>query len=81
VNDVSPIAWLLAIGALMAMLALSALFSASEAALFSLTTAQRSQLQLSRPSDKCIEKLLSNPSHLLSCILLCNLVINITFFV
>jgi len=80
VNDVSPIAWLLAIGALMAMLALSALFSASEAALFSLTTAQRSQLHLSRPSDKCIEKLLSNPSHLLSCILLCNLVINITFF-
>jgi CBS domain containing-hemolysin-like protein len=53
VNDVSPIAWLLAIGALMAMLALSALFSASEAALFYLTTAQRSQLQLSRPSDKC----------------------------
>jgi putative hemolysin len=65
---------------LLAMLGLSALFSASEAALFSLTTVQRSQLLDQNRSDKAIIRLLANPSQLLSCILLCNLFINITFF-
>jgi putative hemolysin len=80
VNDISSITWVLAIGSLVVMLGMSALFSASEAALFSLTTAQRSQLDRSRRSDKSILLLLGQPSHLLTCILLCNLVINITFF-
>jgi CBS domain containing-hemolysin-like protein len=65
---------------LLVMLGMSALFSASEAALFSLTTLQRSQLNKVGRSDRAIEDLLSNPSRLLTCILLCNLVINITFF-
>jgi Mg2+/Co2+ transporter CorB len=80
VNEVSWIAWLLSVGSLVFMLGLSALFSASEAALFSLTTVQRSQLDLKRRSEKSIDQLLTNPSQLLSCILLCNLFINITFF-
>lgn len=62
------------------MLCLSAFFSASEAALFSLTPLQRTQLDLKRGNEKAIEQLLLNPSQLLSCILLCNLFINITFF-
>ena len=62
------------------MLGLSALFSASEAALFSLTTSQRASLHRAIRTDSAIEALLSNPSRLLTCILLCNLVINITFF-
>ncbi len=62
------------------MLFLSALFSASEAALFSLTPAQRLKLVSTRRADKAILRLLSNASHLLTCILLCNLAINITFF-
>lgn len=62
------------------MLGLSALFSASEAALFSLTTTQRAQLDFNNRSEKAIEQLLTNPSQLLTCILLCNLFINITFF-
>lgn len=66
--------------ALVGMLLLSALFSASEAALFSLTSAQRLRLELSRRADRAIERLLGNASHLLTCILLCNLAINITFF-
>jgi putative hemolysin len=80
VNGAGPIGWLIAFASLAAMLGLSALFSASEAALFSLTTAQRTQLDSKRARDRSIEKLLSNPSVLLSCILLCNLFINISFF-
>jgi len=80
VNEVSLIAWFLSGISLITMLGLSALFSASEAALFSLTPLQRSQLDLKRRSDKAIEQLLMHPSQLLSCILLCNLFINITFF-
>jgi putative hemolysin len=80
VNEVSWIAWFLSVGSLILMLGLSALFSASEAALFSLTTVQRSQLDLKLRSEKSIDQLLTNPSQLLSCILLCNLFVNITFF-
>ncbi len=76
----SSVAWLLVPAALIGMLILSALFSASEAALFSLTSAQRLKLDSTRSSDRAILRLLSNASHLLTCILLCNLAINITFF-
>ncbi|MCY2985772.1 MAG: CNNM domain-containing protein [Planctomycetota bacterium] len=79
-SGISSLAWLLAPAALIGMLFLSALFSASEAALFSLTSAQRLKLDSARRSDRAIQHLLSNPSHLLTCILLCNLAINITFF-
>ena len=78
--DASVIAVALASLSLLAMLGLSAFFSASEAALFSLTTLQISRLSENAQTDKAIKKLLSNPSQLLSSILLCNLFINITFF-
>ncbi len=78
--EISSLAWILVPSALVGMLCLSALFSASEAALFSLTSAQRLKLDSSRPSDRAILRLLGNASHLLTCILLCNLAINITFF-
>jgi len=71
---------LLVPAALIGMLFLSALFAASEAALFSLTSAQRLKLDSARRADRAIRHLLSNASHLLTCILLCNLAINITFF-
>ena len=79
-HEISSLAWVLVPSALVGMLCLSALFSASEAALFSLTSAQRLKLNSSRPSDRAIQRLLANASHLLTCILLCNLAINITFF-
>ena len=79
-TEIGSIAWLLVPAALVGMLFLSALFSASEAALFSLTSAQRLKLDASRRSDRAIQQLLHNASHLLTCILLCNLAINITFF-
>lgn len=79
-NGISSITWLLTTVALFFLLGLSALFSASEAALFSLTTGQRTQLDRSKRTDRAIDALLSNPSHLLTSILLCNLVVNITFF-
>ncbi len=79
-NEISSLAWLFVPAAMIAMLCLSALFSASEAALFSLTPAQRLKLNTTRRSDRAIQRLLSNASHLLTCILLCNLAINITFF-
>ncbi len=79
-TEISSIAWLLVPAALVGMLFLSALFSASEAALFSLTPAQRLKLDSGRRSDRAIHQLLHNASHLLTCILLCNLAINITFF-
>ena len=79
-TEISSIAWLLVPAALVGMLLLSALFSASEAALFSLTPAQRLKLDPVRRSDRAIQQLLHNASHLLTCILLCNLAINITFF-
>ncbi len=79
-QGISSLAWLLVPAALIGMLCLSALFSASEAALFSLTPAQRLKLDSNRRDDRAILRLLSNASHLLTCILLCNLAINITFF-
>ena len=79
-SGISSLAWLLVPAALIGMLFLSALFSASEAALFSLTSAQRLKLDSARRADRAIQLLLSNASHLLTCILLCNLAINITFF-
>ena len=80
INELNSVAWILVSTALIGMLILSALFSASEAALFSLTSAQRLKLDSTRSSDRAILRLLSNASHLLTCILLCNLAINITFF-
>jgi len=79
-TEISSIAWFLVPAALVGMLLLSALFAASEAALFSLTPAQRLKLDPARRSDRAIQQLLHNASHLLTCILLCNLGINITFF-
>lgn len=58
---------------------LSAIFSASEAALFSLSTQQRKKLQ-DNLTDNMIKGLLANASHLLSCILLCNLGVNLTYY-
>ena len=80
IKELNSVAWILVSAALIGMLILSALFSASEAALFSLTSAQRLKLDSTRSSDRAILRLLSNASHLLTCILLCNLASNITFF-
>ncbi len=59
---------------------LSALFSASEAALFSLTAPQRQRLVESQAVDRAIRGLLSDAPHLLTCVLLCNLAANLSFF-
>ncbi|HUP79129.1 MAG TPA: CNNM domain-containing protein [Pirellula sp.] len=80
INEISSVTWLLIPTALIGMLFLSALFSASEAALFSLSSIQRLKLDPQKRSDQAILRLLGNASHLLTCILLCNLAINITFF-
>lgn len=58
----------------------SAFFSASEAALFSLTWAQRKQLQPLRKADGRMLSLLEKPDRLLSAILFWNLLVNMAFF-
>lgn len=61
------------------LLALSASFSGSETAFFSLTQARRDRLSETRPRVHArVEKLLSQPRRLLSTLLLSNLLVNTT---
>ena len=62
-SGISSLAWLLVPAALVGMLFLSALFSASEAALFSLTSAQRLKLDSARRSDRAIERFAFTDMH------------------
>ncbi|MCB9915735.1 MAG: HlyC/CorC family transporter [Planctomycetes bacterium] len=59
---------------LLLLLALSAFFSASETALFSLTREQRAR------AAPRVERLLERPRDLLVTVLLCNLLVNVFFF-
>ena len=59
---------------------LSALFSGSEAALFSLTPRHRRQLPRSGVGGRIADRLLSDSERLLSAILFWNLLINMTYF-
>lgn len=64
---------------LLVLLALSAFFSGSETALFSLTGYQKKSLQSSRPSSsKVISILLSSPTRTLVTILIGNMLVNIS---
>ena len=69
--------WLIAMAVL---LALSAFFSASEAALFSLRISEQTRMRQGSPGEKLAATLLADADRLLSAILFCNLVVNITFF-
>lgn len=62
------------------LILLSALFSGSEAALFSLTARQRRQLPRSGVGGRVAERLLRDSEQLLSAILFWNLLINMTYF-
>lgn len=62
------------------LLILSAFFSSSETALFSLSRMYRKKLENSTNiSKRCITKLLKNPQQLLITILLGNTIVNVTF--
>lgn len=63
--------------ALGALLALSAFFSGSEAALFSLTRPQKRQMSERSAAGRAVSRLLEKPRKLLISILLGNLIINI----
>ncbi len=68
---------LLSLLAILLLLVLSAFFSGSEAALFSLTPGQREILRAERPSaSRRIEDLLASPDRLLGTLLLGNLIAN-----
>ena len=69
--------WLIA---MVVLLALSAFFSASEAALFSLRTSERVRLPEGGAGERRAAQLLLDPDRLLSAILFCNLVVNISYF-
>lgn len=69
--------WLVAMGLL---LILSAYFSASEAALFSLSPADRRLLAKGSRSQRLAASLLDDPERLLTAILLLNLTTNIAYF-
>lgn len=69
--------WLLAMGVL---ICLSALFSGSEAALFSLTQRGRRRIARGGVGGRLASKLLDDPERLLSAILFWNLLINMTYF-
>ncbi len=69
--------WLLA---MVALIALSGTLSCSEAALFSLTRAQRQSLGQGNPAQRLAASLLENADELLTAILFWNLLINIVYF-
>jgi putative hemolysin len=69
--------WLLAMAVL---LALSAFFSASEAALFSLRISEQTRMRQGSAGERLAISLLGDADRLLSAILFCNLVVNITYF-
>ncbi|MEL6105710.1 MAG: CNNM domain-containing protein [Planctomycetota bacterium] len=62
------------------LILLSALFSGSEAALFSLSTRHRRHLARSGPGGRLAARLLDDSEQLLSAILFWNLLINMTYF-
>ena len=62
------------------LLLLSALFSASEAALFSLRLADRAALRKGTRSQQLADQLLDDPDRLLSGVLFWNLVVNMAYF-
>ncbi|QDV65512.1 hypothetical protein Pan14r_32110 [Crateriforma conspicua] len=68
------------IAAMIALILLSAFFSGSEAALFSLRDRDRRRLRMSGLPGQIADRLLQNPEHLLSAILFWNLLINMTYF-
>lgn len=68
---------LLYLAAVAVLLILSALFSGSEAALFSLTPAQREELRRTRPATgRRVELLLADADRLLATLLVGNLIVN-----
>lgn len=69
--------WLIAMAVLIAC---SAFFSASEAALFSLRPADRKMLQAGTTSQQQAARLLDDPERVLSAVLFWNLVVNIAYF-
>ena len=69
--------WLLAMAVL---LALSAFFSASEASLFSLRVSEQTRMRKGPAGERLAISLLDDADRLLSAILFCNLVVNITYF-
>ena len=73
--EMSP--WLIA---LVVLIACSAFFSGSEAALFYLRWEDRRRLASGGSAQRAAFKLLRNPDRLLSAVLLWNLAINMTYF-
>ncbi|MFO7652076.1 MAG: hemolysin family protein [bacterium] len=70
---------LLPVLTLLVLLALSAFFSGTETAFFSLTPGQREELKIARPAaSRRVERLLAEPPRLLGTILLGNLIVNST---
>jgi CBS domain containing-hemolysin-like protein len=65
---------------LVVLIAFSAFFSASEAALFYLTWKERKRLATGNRAQRAAATLLENPDRLLSAVLFWNLVINMTYF-
>ena len=74
---ISMFPWLLAMAIL---IGLSAFFSASEAALFSLPWQQRSRMTEGSPGQRACATLLVTPDRLLTAVLFWNLVINMCYF-
>lgn len=68
------------IGAMAALMAASAFFSCSEAALFFLSRADRRQMAGGTRAQRLAVTLLSDPDRLLSAILFGNLLVNVSFF-
>lgn len=59
---------------------LSAFFSASEAALFYLRPSERRRMSNGTVAEKLAVRLLNDPDRLLSAILFCNLLVNVSYF-
>ncbi|MEM6688563.1 MAG: CNNM domain-containing protein [Planctomycetota bacterium] len=68
------------VGAMLVLVVFSAMFSGSEAAVFSLRPRDRRVLARGGVAGRTIDRLLEDPERLLSAILFWNLAINVTYF-
>ncbi len=68
------------LGAMVVLMGLSAFFSASEAALFSLRAPERAALRTGNRRQRTAYQLLTDPDRLLSAVLFWNLLTNIVYF-
>lgn len=76
----AAVLWGPGLAAMLFLTVLSGFFSASETALFYLSHDELRALRVGRPRERLAARLISDPDRLLTGVLFCNLVCNLTYF-